>query len=136
MTNNEKKELDRLRDIVGSLMISQFSNQEEYTEVIKLIFYEWIKEKTVEMDKRNTLAIELSERTGLDIQGSEVLQDDKMETGIYKNGELKPQIIQTKLRGSNDQEYQIYLDCANDGNGGDITRNGAPLKTYDEWLNS
>ena len=59
-----------------------------------------------------------------------------METGIYKNGELKPQIIQTKLRGSNDQEYQIYLDCANDGNGGDITRNGAPLKTYDEWLNS
>jgi len=77
MTNNEKKELDRLRDIVGSLMISQFSNQEEYTEVIKLIFYEWIKEKTVEMDKRNTLAIELGERTGLDIQGSEVLQDDK-----------------------------------------------------------
>tara|TARA_Y100001937_G_scaffold111157_1_gene157475 strand:- start:205 stop:615 length:411 start_codon:yes stop_codon:yes gene_type:complete len=136
MTNNEKKELDRLRDIVGSLMISQFNNQEEYTEVINLIFYDWIKEKTVEMDKRNTLAIELSERTGLDIQGSEVLQDDKMETGIYKNGELKPQIIQTKLRGSNDQEYQIYLDCANDGNGGDITRNGAPLKTYDEWLNS
>ena len=77
MTNNEKKELDRLRDIVGSLMISQFSNQEEYTEVIKLIFYEWIKEKTVEMDKRNTLAIELGERTGLDIQGSEVMEDDK-----------------------------------------------------------
>ena len=43
---------------------------------------------------------------------------------------------QTKARGTNDDEYQIYLACADDGNGGDITRNGAPLKTYDEWLNS
>ena len=77
MTNNEKKELDRLRDIVGSLMISQFNNQEEYREVINLIFHEWTKEKTIEMDERNTLAIELGERTGLDIQGSEILQDDK-----------------------------------------------------------
>jgi len=59
-----------------------------------------------------------------------------METGIYKNGELKPQTTQTKYRGTNDQEYQIYLHCADDGSGGDITRNGAPLKTYDEWLNS
>ncbi len=33
------------------------------------------------------------------------------------------------------QEYQIYLDCADDGNGLDITT-GKPLKTYDEWLNS
>lgn len=40
---------------------------------------------------------------------------------------------QTPQRGSNDSEYQIYLSCANDGKGGDITRNGAPLKTYDEW---
>ena len=59
-----------------------------------------------------------------------------MDTGIYNNGELKPQTTQTKYRGTNDQEYQIYLHCANDGRGGDITRNGAPLKTYDEWLNS
>ena len=43
---------------------------------------------------------------------------------------------QTQMRGTNDQEYQIYLACANDGKGGDITRNGAPLKTYEEWLNS
>ena len=43
---------------------------------------------------------------------------------------------QTQARGSNDNEYQIYLSCANDGKGGDITRNGAPLKTYEEWLNS
>lgn len=43
---------------------------------------------------------------------------------------------QTKARGTNDQEYQIYLACADDGKGGDITRNGAPLKTYEEWINS
>ena len=43
---------------------------------------------------------------------------------------------QTPVRGSNDNEYQIYLACANDGKGGDITRGGAPLKSYDEWLNS
>lgn len=43
---------------------------------------------------------------------------------------------QTQGRGTNDREYQIYLAHADDGNGGDITRNGAPLKTYQEWLNS
>lgn len=43
---------------------------------------------------------------------------------------------QTKHRGTNDAEYQIYLSCANDGKGGDVTRGGQPLKTYDEWLNS
>jgi hypothetical protein len=42
----------------------------------------------------------------------------------------------TPTRGTNDQEYQIYLACADDGNGGDITRNGAPLKSYTEWLSS
>lgn len=41
---------------------------------------------------------------------------------------------QTQARGSNDQEYQIYLTFANDGKGGDITRNGAPLLTYDQWM--
>lgn len=43
---------------------------------------------------------------------------------------------QTKARGSNCEEYQIYLSFADDGKGGDITRGGKPLKTYDEWLNS
>ena len=42
----------------------------------------------------------------------------------------------TPIRGANDQEYQIYLACADDGNGGDITKGGAPLKSYEEWLNS
>jgi hypothetical protein len=43
---------------------------------------------------------------------------------------------QIKARGDNDTEYQIYLTFADDGKGGDLTRNGAPLKTYEEWLTS
>jgi hypothetical protein len=43
---------------------------------------------------------------------------------------------QTQQRGTNDAEYQIYLTFANDGKGGDITRGGAPLKTYEAWLQS
>lgn len=43
---------------------------------------------------------------------------------------------QTVVRGTNDQEYQLYLDHANNGKGGDITNNHRRLKTYDEWLNS
>ncbi len=38
--------------------------------------------------------------------------------------------VQTKYRGSNDSEYEIYLACADDGKG------GKPLKTYREWLDS
>ena len=41
---------------------------------------------------------------------------------------------QTQQRGTNNQEYQIYLTFADDGKGGDITRNGAPLLTFDQWL--
>lgn len=43
---------------------------------------------------------------------------------------------QTQARGENIQEYYIYLHFADDGKGGDITRNGLPLKTYEEWINS
>ena len=35
---------------------------------------------------------------------------------------------QTKSRGTNDQEYQIYKDC--------VEGTGIYVKTYDEWLNS
>ena len=42
---------------------------------------------------------------------------------------------QTQSRESNSNEYDIYLVCANDGNGNDHAT-GLPLKTYDEWLNS
>lgn len=31
-------------------------------------------------------------------------------------------------------EYEIYLAAADDGQGGDITNDGKPLKSYDEWL--
>tara|TARA_R100001594_G_scaffold27970_1_gene53065 strand:+ start:353 stop:508 length:156 start_codon:yes stop_codon:yes gene_type:complete len=42
---------------------------------------------------------------------------------------------QTKARGTNEDEYDIYLSCADDGTGHEIMT-GEPLKTYDEWLNS
>jgi hypothetical protein len=42
---------------------------------------------------------------------------------------------QTQARGTNSQEYQIYLACADDGEGIDFTT-GKSLKTYEEWLNS
>jgi len=41
---------------------------------------------------------------------------------------------QTKQRGTNSDEYEIYRKCANNGKGGDITRDGAPLLTYEEWM--
>jgi len=52
------------------------------------------------------------------------------------NSDLVPNANwQTKNRGSNNSEYQIYLDCADDGKGNDFTT-GKKLKTFDEWLNS
>ena len=48
----------------------------------------------------------------------------------------RKELWQTKSRGENSDEYQIYLECANDGKGGDITNDGRPLKTYEEWLAS
>jgi hypothetical protein len=43
------------------------------------------------------------------------------------------QFWQTQTRGTNDNEYQIYLACADNGKGIDVTT-GKPMKTYDEWL--
>jgi len=43
--------------------------------------------------------------------------------------------FKTRLRGTNEQEYKIYCDCADNGEGFDITT-GKPLKTFEEWLNS
>lgn len=42
---------------------------------------------------------------------------------------------QTKMRGSNEQEYEIFLTFADDGNGLDITNQLHPLPSFDEWLN-
>ena len=41
---------------------------------------------------------------------------------------------QTKLRGTHEGEFEIFLAFADDGNGGDITNNGKPLPSFDEWL--
>ena len=90
MTTKDKQELSRLCDIVGSLMISQFDNQEQYRDVINVIFDEWVKQETITTDKRNTLAIQLGERTGLDIQGSEVMEDDKWV--YYHNPEYPDEV--------------------------------------------
>ena len=36
-----------------------------------------------------------------------------------------------------EERYAIYLDCADDGQGRDITTNGKTyLKTFDQWLNN
>lgn len=43
--------------------------------------------------------------------------------------------FQTATRGTNDQEYNLYLDLADDGKGNEFMT-GKPLKTYDEWMNS
>ena len=42
---------------------------------------------------------------------------------------------QTQARGTNSNEYQIYVACCDDGKGND-SDTGRPLKTYDEWINS
>lgn len=40
---------------------------------------------------------------------------------------------QTKARGTNQNEYEIYIQCANDGKGNDICT-GEKLLTFKEWL--
>lgn len=49
--------------------------------------------------------------------------------------ELTKDLPQYGPRESLSVEYKIYLECANDGNGKDITT-GADLLTFDEWLES
>ena len=49
------------------------------------------------------------------------------------NNLLPRETWQTKARGDNASEYEIYLACADDGKGNDLTT-GQPLKTYDQWL--
>ena len=40
---------------------------------------------------------------------------------------------QTKARGTNNEEYKIYCECAGDAKGKDITT-GDPLLTFEEWM--
>jgi len=39
----------------------------------------------------------------------------------------------TQASGTNNQDYELYLQLANDGQGNDITT-GKPLKDYEEWV--
>lgn len=32
------------------------------------------------------------------------------------------------------RDYLCYVGCADDGHGGDITRNGLPILSYEEWM--
>ena len=41
---------------------------------------------------------------------------------------------QTPIRGTNEQEFEIFSTFAVDANGNDSTRNGAPMPTFEEWL--
>ena len=41
---------------------------------------------------------------------------------------------QTQARGSNSQEYEIYLSAGDKTTG--LWIDGSPIKTYEEWLNS
>ena len=41
LEDKREEELNLLCDVVGSLAIDQFDNQEEYRAVINEIFYEW-----------------------------------------------------------------------------------------------
>jgi hypothetical protein len=42
---------------------------------------------------------------------------------------------QTRTRGSDYSEWEIYTTFADDGNGIDFTT-GLPLKSFDEWMAS
>tara|TARA_R110000868_G_scaffold205872_1_gene454529 strand:+ start:193 stop:474 length:282 start_codon:yes stop_codon:yes gene_type:complete len=42
---------------------------------------------------------------------------------------------QTPIRGTNADEFEIFSTFAVDKNGNDSTRNGAPMPTFDEWMN-
>lgn len=50
--------------------------------------------------------------------------------------QIKSQLTdwRTPVRGTHDQEFDIFLSCADDGNGCDITNGGRPLPTFEEWL--
>jgi hypothetical protein len=64
------------------------------------------------------------------------IENKKMKTGINKNGTLQPQSTITRYNGTLADRYNCYLKNANDGKGGDITRGGKPLRTFEEWLNA
>ena len=59
----------------------------------------------------------------------------ELDSDVYADALEMAEFWQTQARGSDSNEYQIYLSCADDGDGNDFTT-GQPLKTYQEWLES
>ena len=51
----------------------------------------------------------------------------------HDTASLLKELSRNRYRGSNCDEYNIYLACADDGKGNDFVT-GEPLKTYEEWL--
>ena len=51
------------------------------------------------------------------------------------NDMTNSELYELSNRGSLDDAYNIYLFCANDGQG-NAQNTGKPLKTFDEWLDS
>ena len=53
---------------------------------------------------------------------------------MFKHGEIEDgQWSLGKMFGDKEDEYAIYLSCADDGTGHEIMT-GKPLLTYEEWL--
>ena len=59
-----------------------------------------------------------------------------IQTGVDESGKLSPQKTITKYNGNLQDRFANYLRNADNGKGGDITRGGAPLKTFAEWMGS
>ena len=58
-------------------------------------------------------------------------REEKLDQRCY---EMRKTVFwQTRARGSDQDEFEIYLACTDDGKGLDII-SGKPLKTFDEWM--
>ena len=61
------------------------------------------------------------------------MKKQQIDSGVTSAGFLKPQKTQTRYSGTAQERYNCYLQCADDGNGNDITT-GFPLKTFNQWM--
>lgn len=61
------------------------------------------------------------------------MKKPQIDSGVTNSGFLKPQITRTRYNGTLQDRYKCYLQCANDGNGNDITT-GLPLKSFNQWM--
>jgi hypothetical protein len=62
------------------------------------------------------------------------MKTPQIDSGVTSCGVFKPQTTRTRYNGTLQDRYECYLHCADDGQGGDITRGGAPLKTFNQWM--